>query len=200
MLVRRLTFTSSDESQVAPGAEFFFVLKDVNSASAISGNALTMSPFFGRSLADTAAWAGVPETSRTAVRPAAMDREVRRMDAPVVAVTMSPLSYPGATAANSLLVDLLVDLFVDQADAEVLRGVGAGEQQRRVARDLGVGVGLERLHPYAVARRSGPELTRLGAHDRVVGPVVEDQQQRAQLAGLVGDRVGEHVVRPGRLD
>ena len=66
MLVRRLTATSFEVSQVAPGAEFFFVVKELNSASAISGNALTMSPFFGRSFADTAAWAGVPETSRTA--------------------------------------------------------------------------------------------------------------------------------------
>src|SRR5690242_2819617 len=97
MLVSRLTFTSFDESQVAPGAEFFFVLKEVNSAPPSAGNALTLSPFFGTSLGYTAAWAGVPETSRTAVRPAAMDREVPRMDAPVVAVTMSPLSYPGAT-------------------------------------------------------------------------------------------------------
>src|SRR5918993_1790081 len=80
---------------------------------------------------------------------------------------------PGATKGRSIL---------HEAEAEVLRGVGAAQQQRRVARHLTIGLGSDRLHPHVPGTCCRLEPVALLLGDRVDGAVVEHQQHRTPLA------------------
>ncbi len=78
------TFTRTVSSQVFPGRPIFVTFSVVNWPSVSSGNAATMSPWLGASLALTAACApGADTRTRAAaeIRPA-MDEDVRIMGSP----------------------------------------------------------------------------------------------------------------------
>src|SRR6478752_1456259 len=74
---------------------------------------------------------------------------------------------------------------VDQPDREVLRRVAAAQQERGVPRDLRRGVRVDGLDAYAVRGGRRLEPAALLADHRVVGPVVEHDEDGAQVAGLV---------------
>src|SRR4051794_25466906 len=67
---------------------------------------------------------------------------------------------------------------VDEPQAEVRRAVASAQHEGRVAGDLGVGVRCHRLHAYAVPGGGRLQPAAVLPDYRVVGTVVEQQQQR----------------------
>src|SRR6187200_3180768 len=68
---------------------------------------------------------------------------------------------------------------VDEADRQVLGRVPAAQQERGVPRDLRGGVRVDCLDAYAVRGRRRLEPTALLTDQRVVGPVVEHDEDGA---------------------
>ena len=104
---------------------------------------------------------------------------------------------------------------LDEPDPEVLRGVGAAQQQRGVARHLGVGVGRERLDAYAAARRPRPAAGRAargppGPRRRRRGPAAaagrsadssangSSNTSRGRVASITGSRCSASPARAVR--